>query len=79
MLGYWDMIGYVGICKDMVGYVRRGSARGEKPLYMLRKGFLCSPWFLHLIRKLFKLKRASRSIAKTGFSRRSKSMAGAMF
>jgi hypothetical protein len=45
----------------------------------LQRFFVCPPWFLHLIRKLFKLKRASRSIAKTGFSRSSKSVAGAMF
>ena len=24
MLGYLDMMGYVGICKDIVGYVRGG-------------------------------------------------------
>ena len=37
------MLGYVWICKDMVGYVRGGSARVEKPLYMLSKGFLFAP------------------------------------
>ena len=84
MLGYWDMMGYVGICLDMQGYggicEGRGLARGEKPLYMLCKGFLFAPpWFLHLIRKLFTLKRASCSIAKTGFSGGSKRVAGVVF
>ena len=43
MLGYWDTMGYVGICKDIVGYVRGGSARGERPLHMLCNGFLFVP------------------------------------
>ena len=43
MLGYLDMMGYVRICKDIVGYVRGGSARGEKPLHRLCKGFLFAP------------------------------------
>ena len=79
MLGYWDMMGYVGICWDMQGY---GGICEGWGLHVVRSpcGFLFAPHgFLHLIRKLFKLKRASRSIAKTGFSRSSKSMAGAMF
>ena len=77
---WWDMLGYVGICKDMVGYVRGGGLHVVgSPCTCLQRFFVCPPWFLHLIRKLFKLKRASRSIAKTGFSEGSKSMAGAMF
>ncbi len=46
MLGYGDMMGYGGICWDMLGYggiCEGGSARGEKPLYMLCKGFLFAP------------------------------------
>ena len=47
MLGYGDMLGYVGICLDMQGHggicEGGGSARGEKPLYMLCKGFLFAP------------------------------------
>ena len=48
MLGYKDMIGYAGICWDMLGYGgicegSGGSARGEKPLHMLCKGFLFVP------------------------------------
>ena len=50
MLGYariwWDMLGYDGIWWDMLGYggiCEGGSARGEKPLHMLCKGFLFVP------------------------------------
>ena len=83
MLGYKDMMGYGGMCWDMQGY--GGICEGgvctwlEALVHALQKFFVCPPWFLHLIRKLFKLKRASRSIAKTGFSKGFKSMAGAMF
>ena len=84
MLGYGDMMGYGGICWDMHG---NGGICEGGGLHVVRShctGFakvFCLPplWFPHLIRKVFKLKRASRSIAKTGFSRSSKSMAGAMF
>ena len=42
-----DMLGYIGICWDMLGYggmcEAGGSARGEKPLHMLCKGFLFVP------------------------------------
>ena len=81
MLGYWDMMGYVWICKDMVGYVRGGGVCmwREGLAHALQRFLCCPPWFLHLLRQLLKLKRASRSIAKTGFSEDSKSMAGAMF
>ena len=80
MLGYGDMMGYGGICWDMVGYVRGGVFMWREGLaHALQRFLCCPPWFLHLLRKLFKLKRASRSIAKTGFSRSSKSMAGGMF
>ena len=84
MLGYGDMMGYGEICWDMHG--NGGICEGgvctwcEAIAQALQRFFVCPPlWFPHLIRKLFKLKRASRSIAKTGFSRSSKSMAGAMF
>ena len=53
MLGYaricWDMLGYVGICWDVLGYggtwsdMGGGSARGEKALHMLLKGFFVVP------------------------------------
>ena len=43
-MGYARIWGYDdGIWWDMVGYVRGGSARGEKPLHMLCKGFLFVP------------------------------------
>ena len=46
-MGYGRILGYDGICWDMQGYggicEGRGLARGEKPLYMLRKGFLFAP------------------------------------
>ena len=46
MLGYGDMMGYGGICWDMHGnggICEGGSARGEKPLHRLCKGFLFAP------------------------------------
>ena len=83
MLGYKDMMGYGGMCWDMQGY--GGICEGgvctwlEALVHVLQRFFVCPPWFLHLIRKLFKLKRASRSIAKTGLLGCSKSMAGVVF
>ena len=69
----WDMQGCGGICEG------GGFARGEKPLYMLCKVSLLPLLVSTFACNFFKLKRASRSIAKTGFSRSSKSMAGALF
>ena len=53
MLGYariwWDMVGYGGMCWDVMGCggtwwdMGGGSARGEKPLHMLCKGFVFVP------------------------------------
>mgnify|MGYP002804944632 CR=1 FL=1 len=43
MLGVGDMMGCGRICWDMVGYVRGGSACGEKALHMLCKGFFVVP------------------------------------
>ena len=82
-MGYARIFGYDGICWDMQGY--SGICEGwglhvvRSPCTCFAKAFCLPPWFLHLIRKLFKLKRASRSIAKTGFFDGSKSMAGAVF
>ena len=77
------MVGYVWRCLDMQGYGGICEGGGlhvvRSPCTCFAKVFCLPPWLLHVIRKLFKLKRASRSIAKTGFSRSSKSMAGAMF
>ena len=70
---WWDMLGYGRICEGGVFMWRESLA------HALQRFLFCPPWFLHLLRKLFKLKRASRSIAKTGFLGSSKSMAGAVF
>ena len=67
---WWDMVGCAGMCWDMVGH---GGIWGgglhvvSRPCTCFAKVSLLSPWFLHLLRKLFTLKRASRFIAKTGF------------
>ena len=50
-----------------------------RALHMLCKVSLLLLLLLHLPRHFRKLKRASRSLAKTGFFDGSKSMAGAMF
>ena len=86
MLVCWDMLGYGSISWDMVRCggrcrdVRGGVLHVVRSLtHALQRFLCCPPWFLHLLKKLFKLKRTSRSVAKTGFSEGSKSMAGAMF
>ena len=66
MLGYggiwWDMVGCAGMWWDMVGYGGGVLHVVRTPCTCLAKVFFCPPWFLHLLRKLLKLKSVAGAV-----------------